>query len=162
MIHSGSRNLDAQVGSYYNEKAKALNKRWFSNVDPNIDMAFLPMQSDETHAYWDEMNYCIEFALCNRKLMMERICQTGSEGGSKESEKVKRQIWKSMMPDITDANAAYLADKFELSGGQIENVTRKKTIQSILSGNEPAIEDLIKYCCEEEIGANKERRRIGF
>lgn len=80
----------------------------------------------------------------------------------KPSIEVKRQIWKSMMPDITDANATYLADKFELSGGQIENVARKKTIQNILSGTESAIEDLIKYCCEEEIGANKERRRIGF
>ena len=80
----------------------------------------------------------------------------------KPSIEVKRQIWKSMMPDITDANAAYLADKFELSGGQIENVARKKTIQNILSGTEPAIEDLIKYCCEEGISANKERRRIGF
>lgn len=79
MIHSGSRNLGAQVGSYYNEKAKVLNKRWFSNVNPDIDMAFLPMQSDEAHAYWDEMNYCIEFALCNRRLMMERICQTIGE-----------------------------------------------------------------------------------
>lgn len=76
MIHSGSRNLGAQVGSYYNEKAKVLNKRWFSNVDPDIDMAFLPMQTAEAHAYWDEMNYCIDFALCNRRLMMERICQT--------------------------------------------------------------------------------------
>ena len=79
MIHSGSRNLGAQVGSYYNEKAKVLNKRWFSNINPDIDMAFLPMQSDAAHAYWDEMNYCIEFALCNRKLMMERICQTIGE-----------------------------------------------------------------------------------
>ena len=79
MIHSGSRNLGAQVGSYYNEKAKVLNIRWFSNVDRDIAMAFLPMQSDEAHAYWDEMNYCIEFALCNRKLMMERICQTIGE-----------------------------------------------------------------------------------
>lgn len=76
MIHSGSRNLGAQVGSYYNEKAKVLNKCWFSNVDPDIDMAFLPMQTAEAHAYWDEMNYCIDFALCNRRLMMERICQT--------------------------------------------------------------------------------------
>ena len=74
MIHSGSRNLGAQVGSFYNEKAKVLNRRWYSAVDPDIDMAFLPMQSDEAHAYWDEMNYCIEFALCNRRLMMDRIC----------------------------------------------------------------------------------------
>ena len=75
MIHSGSRNLGAQVGNFYNEKAKVLNKRWYSQVPADIDMAFLPMQSDEAHAYWDEMLYCVEFALCNRRLMMERICQ---------------------------------------------------------------------------------------
>ena len=75
MIHSGSRNLGAQVGVYYNEKAKVQNKRWFSTVNPDIDMAFLPMQSDEAHDYWDEMNYCVEFALCNRRLMMQRICE---------------------------------------------------------------------------------------
>lgn len=75
MIHSGSRNLGAHVGMYYNDKAKMLNRRWFSSVNPDIDMAFLPMQSDMAHAYWDEMNYCVEFALCNRRLMMQRICQ---------------------------------------------------------------------------------------
>ena len=80
----------------------------------------------------------------------------------KPSADVKRMIWKSMIPDISDSDAAYLAGKFELSGGQIENVARKKTIQSILSGTEPAIEDLIKYCSEEEISANCERKKIGF
>ena len=79
MIHSGSRNLGAQVGNYYNEKAKVLNKRWFSVVDPAIDMAFLPIQSEEAHAYWDEMLYCVEFALCNRRLMMQRICEVIGE-----------------------------------------------------------------------------------
>lgn len=75
MIHSGSRNLGAQVGSYYNEKAKVMNRRWYASVPAEIDLAFLPMASDEAHAYWDEMNYCVEFALCNRRLMMDRICQ---------------------------------------------------------------------------------------
>ena len=79
MIHSGSRNLGAQVGNYYNEKAKVLNRRWFSSVNPEIDMHFLPMQCVEAHTYWDEMNYCVEFALCNRKLMMDRICQVIGE-----------------------------------------------------------------------------------
>ena len=78
------------------------------------------------------------------------------------SVEVKCSIWKSMLPDISDADAAYLAGKFSLSGGQIENVARKKTVQSILSGVEPALEDLIRYCCEEEIGAAGERRRIGY
>ena len=74
MIHSGSRNLGAQVGGFYNDNAKVMNRRWFSSVSPEIDMAFLPMQSVEAHQYWNEMNYCVEFALCNRRLMMERIC----------------------------------------------------------------------------------------
>ena len=79
MIHSGSRNLGAQVGGFYNEKAEVMNRRWFSCVAPEIDLAFMPIQSEEAHQYWNEMNYCVEFALCNRRLMMERICATIGE-----------------------------------------------------------------------------------
>ena len=73
MIHSGSRNLGLQVGQYYNEKAKNLNRIWFSNVNPDIDLAFLPVGSKEFKDYWTEMEYCVQFALANRKLMMGRI-----------------------------------------------------------------------------------------
>ena len=73
MIHSGSRNLGKLVGDYYNEKAKMLNKRWYSVVSPDIRLPFLPLRTDEFDAYWLEMKYCVDFALCNRKLMMERI-----------------------------------------------------------------------------------------
>ena len=73
MIHSGSRNLGKMVGDYYNEKAKVLNARWYSVVSPDIRLPFLPTRTEEFNAYWHEMNYCIDFALCNRRLMMERI-----------------------------------------------------------------------------------------
>lgn len=73
MIHSGSRNLGARVGAYYNEMAKTLNSRWSSVVPPEINLAFLPQGSREFGMYWNEMKYCIDFALCNRKLMMHRI-----------------------------------------------------------------------------------------
>lgn len=76
--------------------------------------------------------------------------------------KVKARIWKSMMPEHSDADAQYLSGKFELSGGQIENIVRKKTIQSILQGKEPAIEEILRFCCEEERGSRSEHRRIGF
>ena len=36
-------------------------------------MHFLPLGSKEFTAYWKEMSYCVDFALCNRQLMMERI-----------------------------------------------------------------------------------------
>ncbi|SHK43146.1 RtcB family protein [Xylanibacter ruminicola] len=73
MIHSGSRNLGKQVGDYYNKIAATLNAQWYSNVSPDIHLPFLARGSREFEMYWKEMRYCIDFALCNRKLMMERI-----------------------------------------------------------------------------------------
>ncbi len=79
MIHSGSRNIGLQVAEYYDKIAKDLNKTWFSNVNPDINLAFLPVKSKEFKDYWKEMNYCVEFALANRKLMMDRICEVISD-----------------------------------------------------------------------------------
>ena len=73
MIHSGSRNLGARVGAYYNNIAEQLNTRWHSAISPDIHMAFLPRGEKAFTHYWDEMRYCIDFALCNRRLMMHRI-----------------------------------------------------------------------------------------
>ena len=73
MLHSGSRNLGKQVGDYYNKVAKVLNQKYYSTVHPDWQMSFIPLRTSEFEAYWAEMQYCIDFALCNRKLMMERI-----------------------------------------------------------------------------------------
>lgn len=79
MIHSGSRNLGKTVADYYNKVAIEINKTFFSVVDKNQDLAFLPVYSDEGQSYLKEMNYCVEFALANRKLMMERCQQAVKE-----------------------------------------------------------------------------------
>ena len=73
MIHSGSRNLGKQVGDFYNKLASSLNARWYSSVPPELRLPFLPRGCKEFGMYWEEMKYCVDFALCNRKLMMERI-----------------------------------------------------------------------------------------
>lgn len=73
MIHSGSRNLGKQVADYYNNIAIRLNEKWKSTVPKEWQLAFLPIDSEEGQAYIREMNYCVEFALANRALMMERI-----------------------------------------------------------------------------------------
>ena len=73
MIHSGSRNLGKQVGDYYNKIAASLNEKWHSVVSPEIHLPFLALDTKEFGMYWNEMKYCIDFALCNRKLMMMRI-----------------------------------------------------------------------------------------
>lgn len=73
MVHSGSRNLGKQVAEHYNEIAKKLNRRWRSAVPPEWDLAFLPIETTEAKCYLAEMQYCVDFALANRKLMVERI-----------------------------------------------------------------------------------------
>jgi len=73
MIHSGSRNLGLKVAHYYNQKAIFLNDLWFSQVEKSKELAFLPIKTQEAKDYIYEMNYCVDFALANRKLMMEQI-----------------------------------------------------------------------------------------
>lgn len=71
MIHSGSRNLGKQVADYYNKLATELNDKWYS--DTQKDLAFLPVDTKEAKDYIEEMQYCVDYALANRELMMERV-----------------------------------------------------------------------------------------
>ncbi|MDR4503809.1 MAG: RtcB family protein [Candidatus Scalindua sp.] len=71
MIHSGSRNIGFTVANHYNDVAKKKNTE--SGEDVSQDLAYIPESSACFELYWNEMNYCLEFALANRKLMMERV-----------------------------------------------------------------------------------------
>lgn len=71
MVHSGSRNIGLTVAKHYNDIAKKINKDT-GNQLPR-DLSHIPESSEYFELYCNEMNYCIEFALANRKLMMERI-----------------------------------------------------------------------------------------
>ncbi|MBI9070821.1 MAG: RtcB family protein [Melioribacteraceae bacterium] len=73
MIHSGSRNIGKRVAEQYNKIAVNLNKKWSSTVPKEWQLAFLPIETDEAHQYFNEMQYCVEFAFANRKLMMENV-----------------------------------------------------------------------------------------
>ena len=73
MIHSGSRNLGKQVADHYNKIAIELNERWHSKVPKEWQLAFLPIDSEEGQTYLREMQYCVDYALANRELMMDRI-----------------------------------------------------------------------------------------
>ena len=75
----------------------------------------------------------------------------------------KQQIWKAMIPSLSDEFALSLAREYDLSGGQIENIARKRTVELILSGTEPSEQQIREYCSGEIIDSKKEKRsRIGF
>jgi tRNA-splicing ligase RtcB len=73
MVHSGSRNIGHKVAAYYNQTAKMLNEQWHSDVPRSVDLAFLPVEVPEAKQYMAEMQYCVDFAFANRKLMIRNI-----------------------------------------------------------------------------------------
>lgn len=78
----------------------------------------------------------------------------------KPGEEVRFKIWKSMMKGLSDEEYATLARQYSFSGGQIENVVRKSTVDYILSGDKPTLEDICKFCDEENF--RSQIRKVGF
>jgi SpoVK/Ycf46/Vps4 family AAA+-type ATPase len=78
----------------------------------------------------------------------------------KPGEEAKRHIWQSIIPALQDSAAAELAGSFDFSGGQIENIARKCTVDSIISGKEPDFDTLVFYCKNELLVSS--RKPIGF
>ena len=74
----------------------------------------------------------------------------------------KQSIWRSMLPSLSEADAAMLATRYDFSGGQIENIARKQTVEEILTGNEFDINRIIEFCNAEHLGNSTVRPRIGF
>ena len=81
----------------------------------------------------------------------------------KPSTEAKSRIWQSMIPTLDERTAATLAERYDFSGGQIENIARKRAVDMILQGAEPSFEQLDEYCRSEMLGQpERSRRKIGF
>lgn len=74
----------------------------------------------------------------------------------------RTKIWQSMLPELSEATATRLASCYDFSGGQIENVTRKCDVESILYGDEYVTEEKIEQYCKEEVLVKTPGNRIGF
>ncbi len=71
-------------------------------------------------------------------------------------------IWHEMIPTLSEHDAKTLAEKYEFSGGQIENIARHNAIKGILYGDQGnTLESLITYCDSERL-ETKQTRKIGF
>ena len=73
------------------------------------------------------------------------------------------KIWKSMLPDLDDSQAQMLASKFEFSGGQIENIARKRIVSDILADRDTLdIDAVVESCKSETISKGSSASHIGF
>ena len=75
---------------------------------------------------------------------------------------VKAQIWRSMLKDISTDDARQLASHFDFSGGQIENVARKRTVDYILSGKYASLPEIEEYCRAELLTNKNHHAPVGF
>ena len=76
---------------------------------------------------------------------------------------VREKIWHTMIPSLSTEECHNLAEMYDLSGGQMENVSRKFTINAILHGDETdRMEVLRSYCGAEKLENKTQSKRIGF
>ena len=79
----------------------------------------------------------------------------------KPNPEIKAKIWKSTFPSLNDSQCNILSGKFNFTGGQINNISKKKEIDEILSGKDVEIETILEFCKNEEIIKSK-TSHIGF
>ncbi|GHV88922.1 hypothetical protein AGMMS50267_12820 [Spirochaetia bacterium] len=80
---------------------------------------------------------------------------------NKPTLEARKAIWKSQLPELGDKDAETLATRYDFSGGQIENISRKRSIDSIIHAGKIDLETLNEYCIDEKLDKTQELT-IGF
>ena len=146
---------------FFNEADAIINKRT-ENVEHSVDKMDNAMQNIILQEIEDLDGILIATTNLTSNLdrAFERRFLYKVEFHKPDTE-VKTKIWRSMLKDISADDARQLASHFDFSGGQIENIARKRTVDYILSGKFASLDEIEGYCRAELLGG-KERKSIGF
>lgn len=75
----------------------------------------------------------------------------------------RSKIWQSMIPQLSVSDSKNMAQEYDFSGGEIENVARHLTVQTILHGKaKDMLGNLREYCDNERLILGKTKRKVGF
>ena len=157
------QNSEVQPILFFNEADALINKRT-ENIEHSVDKMDNAMQNIILQEIEDLDGILIATTNLTSNLdsAFERRFLYKVEF-HKPDTTVKSKIWRSMLKDLSDHDAQQLASHFDFSGGQIENIARKRTVDYILSGQYATLEQLEDYCRAEQLANNKSRHRIaGF
>lgn len=80
MLHSGSRGVGNRIGSYFIELAKRDMRKHMANL-PDKNLAYLSEGTDHFDEYVHAVHWAQDFALTNRKLMMENLIRAVKQSG---------------------------------------------------------------------------------
>ena len=59
-----------------------------------------------------------------------------------------------MLENLDEKEAMSLAHEFDVTGGEIENIARKATMEYILTGKNTDIDTIRKFTCQEKLESN--------
>lgn len=144
---------------FFNESDALISKRY--EVSSSVDQMNNSMQNILLQELEDfngilvatsNMNMNLDSAFERRFLYKVRF--------NKPDTQTRQLIWQSKMQDFSDTDAQALAESFVLTGGQIDNVVRKYTLENILKDTPPNLEELKELCAAEYFG--KKDGMIGF
>ena len=74
----------------------------------------------------------------------------------------KTAIWQSKLNWLPEEQAKQLANEYNFSGGEIDNVVRKATMEEILNGSKVTMNRLEELCKSEKLINNNSSRKLGF
>ena len=74
----------------------------------------------------------------------------------------KTSIWRSKLNWLPESQAKQLANEYDFSGGEIENVVRKATMEEIIKGSRVSITRLEEICNTEKLNNFESEKKIGF
>src|SRR5574344_478244 len=69
----------------------------------------------------------------------------------KPATEAKMLIWKSKMAWLTEDEVQTLAQNYDFSGGEIDNIVRKATMTELIEGKKPSFKELLSICSAERI-----------
>ena len=74
----------------------------------------------------------------------------------------RKKIWGSKLPELADSDLERLADRFDFSGGEIDNIVRKCEMTEIIKGTLPAYDEIAELCENEKLDKEEKECHVGF
>ncbi len=81
---------------------------------------------------------------------------------SKPDASLQQKIWRHKLTWLNEETAYKLAEKYQFSGGEIDNIAKKAIMEEILRGKPATVSDLEDYCKVEKLSKESQVRRVGF
>jgi len=73
---------------------------------------------------------------------------------------VKRKIWQNKLSWLDSNFVGKLSNDFSFSGGEIDNIVRKVTIQEVLTGKRPESNEIYEFCKNEKVLSNNKGKFV--